>query len=85
MADKKNEFIGYARCDCGSDKAKLSLSDKSKLCYFTCAACQTQTFARSGRADEVLRKRLVSAAPPPPQEQREEGAAAVADDWDPYK
>ena len=58
------ELIGYARCPlCESDKARLSVS-KSNLAVLTCNACIVQVFARSDRADDLLRARLVPVAPP---------------------
>lgn len=90
MAENKNELIGAARCICGSDKAKLSLSGKSKLVYLTCSACQLQIFARSGRSDEALRGLLVDKAPPAPAAKPKDDAPPPppakkpADEWDPY-
>lgn len=60
------ELIGRCRCPvCKSDRARLSLA-KSRLSVITCNGCNFQGFARSDKADELLRARLVIEAPPVP-------------------
>lgn len=73
--------IGAARCPlCGSKKASLGVSAKG-LAYLTCNACNSQTFARSDRSDEALRRLHVpepQAAPfPHPLNATEEDRAAI--------
>jgi hypothetical protein len=59
------ETIGRCKCPlCGSVKAKLSLA-KSGLPVLTCNGCNTQSFARSERSDDLMRALLVREEPAP--------------------
>lgn len=89
--------IGKATCPlCSSDKARVGLSDKSKLVYLTCNGCSCQIFARSARSDEAIRARMTGAPAPAPKPADDpppkpaakpapKPAEEPADDWDPYK
>lgn len=66
MAAERENEIGRCRCPvCSSTQARLRVSAR-QLAYVTCNACNSQTFGRSERSDELLRALHIKDAAPEP-------------------
>lgn len=87
------DVIGAARCPlCSSEKARVSVSPKTKLAYLHCNACNIQLFPRSDKSDELVRALVIVApvekpapAPAPIADEKPAPAAKpakAADSWD---